>query len=70
MRAGLAARSLGVLLAGYRGYGGDLGRPDKAGLGRDILAAYRYLTGELRVPSGRLLYFGERLGPRSSPGRP
>jgi pimeloyl-ACP methyl ester carboxylesterase len=62
LAAALAARGVAVLLVDYRGYGGNPGSPDEAGLARDIRAAHRYLTEELQVPPGRLFYFGESLG--------
>jgi fermentation-respiration switch protein FrsA (DUF1100 family) len=62
LAAALAARGVGVLLMDYRGYGGNPGRPGETGLERDIRAARRYLTEELKVPPERLLYFGESLG--------
>jgi alpha-beta hydrolase superfamily lysophospholipase len=62
LAAALAARGVGVLLMDYRGYGGNPGSPGEKGLDRDIRAAHRYLTEELRVPPERLLYFGESLG--------
>lgn len=58
----LAERGVSVLLVDYRGYGGNPGGPSEEGLARDVLAAHRYLTSELRVPAGRLLYVGESLG--------
>jgi uncharacterized protein len=58
----LAARGIGVLLVDYRGYGGNPGSPGETGLDRDIRAAHRYLTEELKVPPSRLVYFGESLG--------
>jgi predicted nucleic acid-binding protein/pimeloyl-ACP methyl ester carboxylesterase len=62
LAAALAARGVGVLLMDYRGYGGNPGSPGETGLDLDIRAAHRYLTEELKVPPGRLLYFGESLG--------
>jgi fermentation-respiration switch protein FrsA (DUF1100 family) len=62
LAAGLAARGISMLLVDYRGYGGNPGRPTEAGLDRDIHAAHRYLTEELKVPPSRLLYLGESLG--------
>jgi pimeloyl-ACP methyl ester carboxylesterase len=62
LAAALAARGVGVLLMDYRGYGGNPGSPEETGLDLDIRAAHRYLTEELKVPPGRLLYFGESLG--------
>ncbi|HZB30768.1 MAG TPA: alpha/beta hydrolase [Streptosporangiaceae bacterium] len=62
LAAALAARGVGVLLMDYRGYGGNPGSPSEAGLDRDVRAAHRYLTDELKVARGRLLYFGESIG--------
>jgi fermentation-respiration switch protein FrsA (DUF1100 family) len=62
LAAALSARGLAVLLVDYRGYGGNPGSPSEAGLTRDIRAAYRYLTEEMKIPAGRLVYFGESLG--------
>jgi fermentation-respiration switch protein FrsA (DUF1100 family) len=58
----LAERGLGVLALDYRGYGGNPGRPDEAGLRADALAAHVFLTDQQAVPSGALVYFGESLG--------
>lgn len=62
LAAALSARGLAVLLVDYRGYGGNPGSPSEAGLVRDVEAAYRFLTEEMRVPPDRLVYFGESLG--------
>lgn len=43
---GLAANGNGLLLAEYRGYGGNLGSPGEAGLYRDGDAAMRWLAAE------------------------
>ena len=51
----------GVLLAGYRGYGGNPGRPDEQGLYADGRAALAGLTG-IGVPLDRVVLFGESLG--------
>ncbi|TFV50311.1 alpha/beta hydrolase [Blastococcus sp. TF02A-35] len=56
-RAGLA-----VLLFDYRGYGGNPGSPDEAGLGLDVRAARAWLVEEAGVPQERLVYLGESLG--------
>ena len=58
----LADRGLGVLLLEYRGYGGNPGSPDEAGLHADARAAQKFLTGEQAIPSSALIYFGESLG--------
>lgn len=51
----------GVLLAGYRGYGGNPGRPDEEGLYTDARAAIAWLTGS-GTPEERIVLFGESLG--------
>ncbi len=58
----LAARGMSVLLLDYRGYGGNPGDPTEEGLALDVRAARSYLVDELKVPPGRLVYFGESLG--------
>lgn len=58
-----AANGRGVLVASYRGYGGNPGRPDEKGLYRDGMA-FADLARTLR-PSGspgRLYLFGDGLG--------
>lgn len=64
-RAGLAEelrrRGLAVLLLDYRGYGGNPGAPDEAGLGADADAAVVALR-DLCYRSDRVVYFGESLG--------
>lgn len=51
----------GVMLAGYRGYGGGEGSPTEAGLIADGRAALDYLTGE-GVDGDNLVLYGESLG--------
>ncbi len=51
-----------VLLFDYRGYGKSEGSPDEEGTYRDARAAYRWLTEARRVPTDRLVLFGESLG--------
>ena len=51
----------GVLLAGYRGYGGNPGRPDEEGLYADGRAALAWLD-DAGVPPDRTVLFGESLG--------
>jgi uncharacterized protein len=58
----LADEGFGVLLFDYRGYGGNPGHPSEDGLAQDVRAAYRFLVEEERIPSDRLIYFGESLG--------
>ena len=65
---GLAARGMSVLLAEYRGYGGNPGEPSEDGLLADAIAAHGYLAGRPDVDADRLVYFGESLGSGVSVG--
>lgn len=58
----LADRGYGVLLVGYRGYGGNPGSPTEDGLLADGRAAVAYLESRPDVDADRLVYFGESLG--------
>jgi fermentation-respiration switch protein FrsA (DUF1100 family) len=51
----------GVLLVGYRGYGGNPGTPTEAGLYDDAQAACDFLERE-GIAAGRLVLYGESLG--------
>lgn len=51
----------GMLLAGYRGYGGSSGTPTEAGLLTDGRAAVDHLRNE-GVPFERMVFYGESLG--------
>ncbi len=51
----------GVLLLGYRAYGGNPGKPSEQGLYSDARAALGFLAGE-GVASERLVLYGESLG--------
>lgn len=51
----------GVMLVGYRGYGGNPGAPSEAGLYADARAALAFLDVQ-GVPAGRRLLYGESLG--------
>lgn len=55
------ARGYGVMLAEYRGYGGNPGRPSEEGLYRDARAAVKWLEGE-GYGAGQLALYGESLG--------
>jgi len=46
----------------YRGYGNSSGTPSEQGTYRDAEAAWRYLTEQRRIPSCRIVLFGESLG--------
>ncbi|MCZ6524750.1 MAG: alpha/beta hydrolase [Alphaproteobacteria bacterium] len=51
----------GVLLVGYRGYGGNPGRPHEAGFYQDGRAALAFLAGR-GVADERIVLYGESLG--------
>ncbi len=65
---GLADRGMAVLLAEYRGYGGNPGEPSEDGLLADAAAALTYLRGRPDVDPDRIVYFGESLGSGVSVG--
>lgn len=56
-----AAQGYGVLLVGYRGYGGNPGVPTEAGLYTDARAALDFLKNQ-HVNETQLILFGESLG--------
>lgn len=65
MRAFKARRFLdagfGMLLVGYRGFGGNPGRPSEHGLYADGRAALDWLAGQ-GIDGGRVVIYGESLG--------
>ena len=52
---------IGVLLVGYRGYGGNAGAPSEEGFYEDARAAARFVGAE-GVPPDRVVLYGESLG--------
>jgi fermentation-respiration switch protein FrsA (DUF1100 family) len=52
---------LGVLLVGYRGYGGNPGAPSEEGLYTDARAALGFLAGQ-GIGEDRVVLYGESLG--------
>lgn len=56
----IAEAGLGVLAIDYRGYGGSSGTPSEAGLGRDAVAAHRWIG--TTAPGASVTLFGESLG--------
>jgi fermentation-respiration switch protein FrsA (DUF1100 family) len=56
-----AAKGYGILIAGYRGYGGNPGSPTEDGLYADARAALDFLQDQ-GVGAERLILFGESLG--------
>jgi fermentation-respiration switch protein FrsA (DUF1100 family) len=61
LAAALAGAGFTVLVAGYRGYGGNPGSPSEDGLIEDARAALARLATAGFTP-GRIIYFGESLG--------
>jgi fermentation-respiration switch protein FrsA (DUF1100 family) len=57
----LGGEGYGVLLVGYRGYGGNPGSPSEAGLYADAQTARDFL-GREGIVGGRLVLYGESLG--------
>jgi fermentation-respiration switch protein FrsA (DUF1100 family) len=53
---------LSVFAYDYRGYGTSTGHPSEKGVYEDELAAYRYLTENLRVPPERVISMGRSVG--------
>lgn len=56
-----AEAGMGVLLAEYRGFGGNSGSPSEQGLYADARAAIGFLR-EQGVEPGRMVFYGESLG--------
>ncbi len=57
----LAGHGVGLLLAGYRGFGGNPGAPHEAGLYADARSLVAWLQ-ETGVPPGEIVLYGESLG--------
>lgn len=57
----LTEAGYGVLLVEYRGYGGNPGKPDEAGLLADGRAGIEYLRSRGIAP-GQMVFFGQSLG--------
>lgn len=53
---------LSVLAYDYEGYGRSAGAPSLSRVFESTLAAYRYLTDELKIPAGKIILFGESFG--------
>jgi uncharacterized protein len=56
------SRGYNVLLAGYRGYGGNEGSPSEGGLYEDARAYRDYLLKEKNTLPSDLIFYGESLG--------
>lgn len=61
MQFALAA-GWGLLMVGYRGYGGNPGRPSQSGLIHDAMQAYDYLVTEQGLDAAQIHIFGHSLG--------
>lgn len=57
----LVAKGYGVLIAGYRGYGGNPGAPNETGLYLDAKAFADFLLAQKITPQ-QTVYYGESLG--------
>lgn len=55
-------KGYGVLLAGYRGFGGNEGRPSEQGFYKDARAYLSFLTDERDVPLTDIVLYGESIG--------
>lgn len=52
----------GILLAEYRGYGGNPGKPSEQGLYHDARAYIEFIKEDSRINQDRLVFYGESLG--------
>ena len=52
----------GLLMVGYRGYGGNPGRPNQAGLTADGLRGFDFLVQDCGLPADQVHIFGHSLG--------
>lgn len=52
----------GILLAGYRGYGGNPGKPSENAFLADGLAYFDWLEQQAGIPEERVVIYGESLG--------
>lgn len=53
---------LATFLFDYRGYGKSEGQPSEEGTYKDVEAAWQYLTQERKIPSQKIIIYGESLG--------
>jgi len=51
-----------VFLFDYRGYGRSKGSPSEAGVYRDAMAVYEYLTAKRKVSKSDIILYGESIG--------
>ena len=53
---------LNCFIFDYRGYGDSRGKPSEEGTYMDAMAAYKWLTGEKKMPAVNIIIFGRSLG--------
>jgi fermentation-respiration switch protein FrsA (DUF1100 family) len=53
---------LNCFIFDYRGYGNSEGKPGEEGTYLDVMAAYKWLTEEKKVPPNNIIVFGRSLG--------
>lgn len=53
---------LSVFIFDYRGYGKSSGKPTERGTYNDAMAAWNYLRGVKKIPSGKIIIHGRSLG--------
>jgi uncharacterized protein len=58
----LTRLGVSVLAVDYRGYGESEGKPDEAGINRDVEAFYRFAVDSMRIPSSKIVVYGFSLG--------
>lgn len=58
----MTEQGYGVLLAEYRGFGGNMGQPSEHGFYKDGRAYYKYLADVQKIPPKRLIVYGESIG--------
>lgn len=58
----LASIPVDVVIPDYRGYGRSEGNPSEAGLERDAIAVWHFVTGERGIPGRSVVILGESLG--------
>ncbi|MBE6384712.1 MAG: alpha/beta hydrolase [Lentisphaerae bacterium] len=57
-----ALKGYGFCAFDYEGYGRSSGKPSEAGVRRDVLRVWRYLTEEKKIPPERIVIHGFSLG--------
>lgn len=62
----LQSLKFNVFAYDYRGYGTSQGKPTEAKAYQDIETVYNYLTGQLAVPSQRIIAYGRSVGSGSA----